>query len=100
MATYTYTIFDADPNSSSGTQWPTHEDLEIEADSDDEAIQQVAELMEIEAAGLSPDDDYAVGDRLHALVWADDETIVGAPTYTLTAEDLGIDRGDEDEDEG
>lgn len=87
-ATYTYTIFDADPASSSGTAWPTHSDIEIEATTDDEAIAAVRDAMEVEAAGLSQADGYEVGQRLYAYVWDADGTIVAMPTYTLTADDL------------
>lgn len=83
MASYTYTIFDANPQSSSGTAWPSHQDVEI-----DEAVEAVREVMETEASGLSPDDGYDIGQRLYAIVWDSDEVIVGGPTYVLTAEDL------------
>lgn len=86
---YTYTIFDGDPNLSSGTAWPSHQDIEIEAEGDDEALTYVLGKMAMEATGLSVSDDYEVGQRLYALVWDEDETIVGQPTYELTAEDLG-----------
>lgn len=88
---YTYTIFDANPNSSSGTAWPSHDSLEIVADDDDGAIEAVRDVMSVEAAGLNPDDGYDVGQRLYAIVWGADTVIVGEPTYTLTAEDLGVD---------
>lgn len=91
MATYTYTVFDANPNSSSGTEWPSHSDIEIEADSDEEAIDDVRDVMSVEAAGLNAEDGYSAGDVLHALVWSEDGTIIGTPTYTLTAEDMGED---------
>jgi hypothetical protein len=90
MAIYTYTIFDANPNSSSGTEWPTHDDIQIEADSDEEVTAEVRDVMSVEAAGLNTSDGYEVGDVLHALVWDADGTIVGTPTYELTAEDLGV----------
>ncbi len=90
MAKYTYTIFDANPNDSSGTAWPDHDDVEIESDSDDEAIETVRATMSVEAAGLNASDGYDVGQRLYALVWDADEIIVGEPTYELTAEDLGV----------
>lgn len=91
MATYTYTIFDSNPQSSSGTNWPTHTDVEIECDDDQAAIDEVREAMEIGAHGLNPEDGYDVGDCLHAIIWAEDGTIVGQPTYALTGDDLGID---------
>ena len=89
MATYTYTIFDADPNSSSGTHWPSHQDIEIEADSDEEAVAEVEQVMESEAASLNPSDGYEAGNSIHAIVWADDGEIVGQPSYELTHQDLG-----------
>ena len=88
MSLYTYTIFDADPNSSSGTAWPSHDDIEIAADSDADALEVVRDEMCIEASGLNVQDGYDVGQRLYAIVWAEDGTIVGQPTYALTAEDL------------
>jgi hypothetical protein len=88
MTTYTYTIFDADPQSSSGTAWPDHTDIELEADDDSTAADAVRDAMEIEAAGLSSDD-YAVGDTLHAIVWDADGVVVATPTYRLTTEDVG-----------
>lgn len=90
MAKYTYTIFDANPNSSSGTEWPTHDDVALEVDSDAEAIEEVRSVMESEAAGLNTSDGYRPGDTLHALVWDEDGTIVGTPTYDLTHKDLGV----------
>lgn len=92
MNNYTYTIFDGSPNNSSGTEWPDHLNIEIEAASDDEAIDEAIEVMRCEAAGLNVSDDYSVGDTLHAIVWDEDGTIVAQPTYTLTAEDLGVDK--------
>jgi hypothetical protein len=92
---YTYTIFDANPHASSGTAWPSHDDIELEADSDAEAVDAVRDTMSTEAAGLSPADGYEPGQRLFALVWSDDRTIVGEPTYELTHEDLGVAAGGE-----
>lgn len=98
MAKYTYTIFDADPNSSSGTEWPSHTDValetdsELETDSDEEAVDEVRDVMSVEAASLNPSDGYEVGGRIEAIVWNEDGAIVGQPTYDLTAEDLGIDK--------
>lgn len=90
MTTYTYTIFDANPNSSSGTAWPSHEDLEIEADSDADVIDAVRDVMSVEAAGLNEADGYDVGQKLYAIVWDADTIIVGEPTYEITAEDMGV----------
>lgn len=90
MAHYTYTIFDDNPNSSSGTAWPTHQNIPIESDSDDEAIDAVLHEIGEQAAGLSLDDGYDVGQFLYAIIWDDDGVIVGEPTYKLSAEDLGV----------
>jgi hypothetical protein len=95
--TYTYTIYDSGPHSSSGTAWPTHEDIEIEAGSDEEAIEAVRDIMSTEAAGLNPTDGYDVGQRLYACVWDSDQVIVGEPTYTLTDDDLGVTSDEESE---
>jgi hypothetical protein len=97
--TYTYTIFDADPNQSSGTAWDTHTNVEIEAEDDVDAIDQVNDVLEAEAAGLNASD-YDVGDVLYGMVWAPDGIALRTVTYTLTAEDLGVEEEEEeDEDE-
>lgn len=98
IKTYTYTIYDADPRANSGVAWDTHEDVEIEASSDAEALDAVRDIIEGEAVGLSRDDGYAAGDRLYALVWDADDVVVGTPSYALTDEDLGIEETDQDED--
>jgi hypothetical protein len=90
MSTYTYTIYDSDPHTSGGTAWPSHEDIEIEAASDEEAINAVRDVMSVEAAGLNQADGYEVGQTLYALVWDPYAALVGEPTYELTAEDLGV----------
>lgn len=92
--TYTYTIFDSDPNSSSGTAWPEHEDIELEAESDEAAVEAVREIMQSAAVELCPSDGYEVGQKLYAIVWSGDkhQAIVGHATYSLTAVDLGIDK--------
>lgn len=90
MADYTYTIFDANPNTSSGTAWPTHQDLDIEAESDEEALAAVRDVMSTEAAALNTEDGYQVGQLLYAIVWDENTVIVGEPTYELTAGDLGV----------
>lgn len=87
---YTFTIFDAAPNTSSGTAWDTHTDVELTAAFDADAVREVREVMASEAAGLSTADGYEVGDAIHAIVWSEDGTIVGQPTYELTAADLGV----------
>ncbi len=88
MTAYTYTIFDADPSSSGGCALPGHEDVELESDSVEEAVDAARDALEIVACGLSTADGYSVGQRLYALVWDANCTVVGSPTYTLTEEDL------------
>lgn len=88
MSKYTYTIYDANPHTSSGTAWPTHQEVEIEAESDEDVLSEVEEIMETEAAGLSSADGYDVGQHLYALVWDSADIIVGQLTYALTTEDL------------
>jgi len=90
MTTYTYTIFDHDPQSTDGNNWPTHTQITIDADSDAEAVEDVADVLSVEAAGLNPSDGYDPGDTIHAIVWDEDGSIVGQPTYILTHDDLGI----------
>jgi hypothetical protein len=84
---YTYTIFDSDPAVGGPCAWPSHDGVDIEADSDSEALDDVRDALEIEACGLSAPD-YDVGDRLYATVWGDDGVTVGTITHRLTAEDL------------
>lgn len=96
VATYTYTIFDHNPQSSDGNRWPSHEDITLEADSDEDAVEDVRDAMSIAAADLNPSDGYEPGDVIHAIVWGEDDMIVGQPTYTLTHDDLGLEAADED----
>lgn len=98
-ATYTYTIFDGEPNSWSGTEWPTHTQIEIEAESAADACDDVESVMSVEAAGLNACDGYSAGDVLHAIVWDADGIIVGTPTYTLTDEDIPESDDDSEESE-
>lgn len=87
-----YSIFDADPQSSTGTVWTDHDNVELDAESDEDAIDQVRELLQDEASGLNISDGYCVGDQIHALVWRDGETIIAQPKYTLTLDDLSVDK--------
>lgn len=87
---YTYTIFDSNPHTSSGTAWPTHQDIKLEADSDEEAVKAVRNEMSLESQNLNPDDGYDVGQQIYAIVWDRNHVIVGEPTYKLCAEDLGV----------
>jgi hypothetical protein len=90
METYTYTIYYAPPHDSSGTEWDTHTEVQVEAESDAEARDAVLDVMRAEAADLSPADGYAVGDMLYALVWGEDGSIVSNPTLRLEADGVGL----------
>lgn len=87
---YSYTIFDADPQSSSVPAWDTHNGVELEADCDDDVISDVRHVLEIEAARLNEADGYEVGQRLYAIVWDADGIVVEQVSHELTAEDLGV----------
>ena len=88
LSKYTYSIFDSNPHMSGGTTWPDHDDNEIAAESDDEAVDAVRDILETEAAGLDAADGYDVGQAIHALVWDADGLIVGDLRHMLTADDL------------
>ena len=66
--TYTFTIFDADPQTSGSCAWDAHTDVEIEADDNEEAVEQARDELEIAACGLCRDDGYNEGQRIYALV--------------------------------
>ena len=85
---YTFTIFDDNPDTSSGTAWPTHTRVALEADSDTDALAAVREAMAANATGLRPADGYEAGYLLYALVWDSDGVDVGRVTYELTADDI------------
>lgn len=88
MATYTYSIFDADPSASSVDACAGHDDREVEAEDNETVVRDVRDALEIVAASLSAADGYEVGQRLYALIWDAGGTIVATPTHELTADDL------------
>lgn len=88
-STYTYTIFDADPNSSSGCAWPDQTEVEIEARDDEEALDAAREALASAALECGPDE-YDAGQKLHMIVWDEHGVIVGQPTHTLSSDELGI----------
>jgi hypothetical protein len=96
---YTYTIFDADPNQYSNPVWDRHTDSEIWAADDDEAEEQVVDIMNSAAIGLSREDGYSVGDSLYAAIWDDRGMIIAKPIITLTEEHLGEDYSEEEVEE-
>lgn len=88
MATYKMTIFDADPNGSSGTNWPHYTRVAFDADDNAEAEEHVRDALEDAAEGCHRDD-YSIGQRIYALAWSDDGACVARESYALTARDLG-----------
>ena len=89
MKTYTFTFFDANPHTSSGCEWPDYTDLDIEEESDEEAVSAVRDALEGAAAGLSTEDGYSAGDRVYALAWDEDGVMVADVSYALTEDDVG-----------
>lgn len=82
---YTYSIFDADPNSSTDMQWPGHNRAKLAAKDLGAAEARVKEIMS--GARFDEADGYEVGQRIYSLIW-EDGVIVASPGYTLTAEDI------------
>jgi hypothetical protein len=78
---YTYTIFDAPPSMSGGTAWPSHENVEVEADSPEEALE--VALSEAEIYGDTCDE-YDDGYVLYVLVWDADGIVVADGTHTVS----------------
>lgn len=62
--------------------------IELDAESDEDALAAVRDVLDVESAGLSADDGYDVGDLLYALVWDEDGIVVDMPTHEITADDL------------
>ena len=87
--TYAYSIFDGDPNEDGSPAWPTHNQVVIRATPS--AERDVQHVLSVEAAGLYRSDGYEPGQTLHAIIWDASGQVVGTPTYTITAEDLGED---------
>lgn len=88
MATYTFTIYDANPNQYYGGAWDHMTDVEVEADDPTDAAGQVRARMKAAASELDRSDGYDVGDVLYANIWHADGKCVSTPTYTITEEDL------------
>lgn len=87
--TYTYSIFDADPNSSSGCVWPDYDHVEIEADDDESAVELAVVAAESAAYECRRDDGYSEGDLLYILVWDADGTLIGDERVEITTDHLG-----------
>lgn len=65
---FTYGISDG-PD---GSRWTHHWDVEIEADSAAEALDDACAIAEVELAGLAGSEDYPVGTEVTVRVWAAD----------------------------
>jgi hypothetical protein len=90
MTTYTYTIFDG---RGSNSAWPSHDDVECEAETPEEVLKEALSEAEIhgEACG-----GYDAGDILYVMVWDEVGSVVADGTYVIEGEADEVD----DEDEG
>ena len=66
MNTYTYTIFDGNPSSNGPCEWPSHTDIEIEAETHEEALDEALAEADIQGSTCGQ---YSTGDKLWILVW-------------------------------
>lgn len=94
---YTYTVFDGNPASSGGVEWPSHTDLELSATDREEALTEAQAALESAALECAPEHGYDVGDTLYLELHCDGEWVASL-TYDLTAEDLGLEDLEEEED--
>jgi hypothetical protein len=83
MEKYAYTIFDANPANSGSVAWPSHDEVEIEASSPEEAL--VAGLKEARKEGEASGA-YNDGDELWVIVWDDDGIIVAEGNISLSTD--------------
>lgn len=86
---YTYTVFDGDPASSGPCEWPHMSEVAHEAESDEDAIEEIGWLVEPWLHGLSRSDGYSEGDLIHVLIWDRDGSEIEHLRYRLTEEHLG-----------
>lgn len=71
---FTYTIFDGNPNASGSCSWPSHTDVEIEADSADEVLEEA-----LDEAGKVGE----AGDRFWVIVWNADNVVAARGNVTI-----------------
>lgn len=86
---YTIRIYDGDPGSSCGDVWPSHDGTPLDAETLDEAREEAIDILICEAAGLSREDGYEVGQRIYAMIDAADDSGSDRVSYELTVDDLG-----------
>lgn len=80
----TYTVFDDDPTTTSGTDWPTARRVEFDYDGD--PARELERVLETAAGSCHPND-YDVGHVLYAIAWRDGRQVATAQRV-LTEEDL------------
>lgn len=73
MNTYTYTIFDGDPNTSGPCSWPTHENIQTRGRSPESVARRVLEEARKEARACG---EYGTGDALWVTIWQDDQVVL------------------------
>ena len=89
--TYTYTIFDAPAAGSGDVAWPHATQIEVEADSAEEAIEEAMGALASGADDCRRADGYTVGQRIYVTVWDESGAIVHEGSVELTEEHLGED---------
>jgi hypothetical protein len=77
---YTYTIFDCNPSQGGDCSWPSHIDVEVEADNPADALEQALEEAKLEGESRGG---YSAGDRLWVLVWDKNEQVVADGSVEL-----------------
>jgi hypothetical protein len=86
---YSIRVYDGDPGSSGCDVWPTHDGTRLNAETLDEARDEALDILSCEAAGLSRDDGYTVGQRIYAMIDDADDSGSDCVSYELTVDDLG-----------
>ena len=91
MKTYIYTVFYDNPHTYSSAAWPHAYQIAIQAASIHHARQEVSSIVVRAISALTRDAGYEPGCRIYANIWDPSGRLLAkTPTYTLTAEDLGL----------
>lgn len=82
MSKFTFSIFDGNIYNTSADAWPTHTQLEFEADNDRQAVSAAQELVEqaVDASGA-----YDDGDEVTVHVWDEDGTLIARTMLTVAS---------------